>query len=193
MVNTSTGTALVSESELIRELQQGDPKAMEYLYRHYWPAIAHFVWLNQGQQQEAEDLFQDGILVLYEKLLQRDFVLQCSLKTYLYAICRNQWLKRLRARKHFMIRDTMALLENIPDLQDPEEADLPGDQELRQVLENLKDPCYRMIIGFYYEKRSLEQLALELGYATANVAKQIKFRCLERLRKRLGNAGEVKP
>jgi hypothetical protein len=51
----------------------------------------------------------------------------------------------------------------------------------------LKEPCHTLLIGFYYQRMSLEQLAKELHYASANVAKQMKFRCLERLRKKLGH------
>jgi RNA polymerase sigma factor (sigma-70 family) len=185
MVHISTRPVAASDEELIRKLQQGDPKAMEYLYQQYWPVIAHFVWLNQGRQEEAEDLFQDGIIILYEKLLNKDFYLQYSLKTYLYAICRNQWLKRLRDKKKMMIKDPDEFLENIPEIKEDEAADLPDDAQLYQAIQDLKDPCYTLIIGFYYQRMNMEQLAQALHYATPNVAKQIKFRCLERLRKNL--------
>jgi RNA polymerase sigma factor (sigma-70 family) len=186
MVNLSAGPTLASDAALISELQQGSKQAMEYLYQHYWPVIAHFVWLNQGRQEEAEDLFQDGVIILYEKLRNKDFTLQCSLKTYLYAICRNQWLKRLRDKKIFVIKDSVEFLENIPEIPEEEPA-LPDDQELFEAIRQLKEPCYTLIIGFYYERMDLKQLAQALHYATPNVAKQIKFRCLERLRKSLGN------
>jgi RNA polymerase sigma factor (sigma-70 family) len=187
MVNIAKGLAKISDRELIRQLQQGDKPAMEYLYQQYWPVIAHFVWLNQGREEEAQDLFQDGILILYEKLLQKDFLPQCSLKTYLYAICRNQWLKRLRDEKVFMIQDSVDLLENIPDITEDKETAQPGDQELAQVLQQLKEPCISLITEFYYQRMNLEQIAEKHHYASPNVAKQIKFRCLERLRKSLDN------
>lgn len=183
MVDFSSKSSLSSDSALIREIQQGDKKALEYLYQKYWPMIAHFVRLNQGQPKEAEDLFQDGIIILYEKLLNKDFFLRYSLKTYLYAICRNQWLKKLRSKKNFKIIDLDDTLENIPELTVEDEEDLPDDKEMYQAIQNLKDPCYTLIIGYYYQKMSLEQLAKVLHYSSANVAKQRKFHCLERLKK----------
>lgn len=78
--------------------------------------------------------------------------------------------------------DTEESLENIPELTEEEEQ-LPDDQEMYQAIQNLKDPCSTLIIGYYYQKMSLEQLAKVLHYATPNVAKQRKFRCLERLKK----------
>lgn len=187
MVNSSTVRPVISDQELVRELQQGDKKAMEYLYGQYWPMIAHFVWLNHGRQEEAEDLFQEGIIILYEKLRNKDFILQYSLKSYLYGICRNRWLKGLRDRKIITIRDSAEFLENIPEIKEEEEATLPDDEELELVVAQLKEPCLSLLIGFYYKRMSLEQLARELHYASANVAKQMKFRCLERLRKKLGH------
>jgi RNA polymerase sigma factor (sigma-70 family) len=188
MVGFSTESPLLSkslplsDSELMLGIRQGDRQAMEYLYQKYWPMIAHFVWLNKGLQHEAEDLFQDGIIILYEKIIDKDFCLQYSLKTYLYAICRNQWLKRLRKKRSFMIVDSECQLENIPELEAEEES-LPDEQEVCQTIQQLKDPCYTLLIGYYYKKMSLEQLAKVLHYATPNVAKQRKFRCLERLKK----------
>jgi RNA polymerase sigma factor (sigma-70 family) len=182
MINFSSGPVLISEQELISQLQQGDQQALEYLYRSYWPLIAHFVWLNQGRAEEAEDLFQDGIIILYEKLRSKDFRLQYSLKTYLYGICRNQWLKRLRAKKSFMIRDISDYLENLPELIE-EEPDLPDREDMYQAIQKLENPCFTLIIGFYYEKKTFEELAQALQYSNANVAKQRKFRCLERLKK----------
>ena len=66
---------------------------------------------------------------------------------------------------------------------------LPDDQELELLMAQLKEPCHTLLIGFYYQRMSLEQLAKELHYASPNVAKQMKFRCLERLRKRLDHKG----
>jgi RNA polymerase sigma factor (sigma-70 family) len=182
MVNFSPTPGNIPDPVLIGKLQQDDKEALEYLYQSYWPVIAHFVWINQGRQEEAQDLFQDGIIILYEKLRAKDFHLQYSLKTYLYAICRNQWFKRQRDKKSFMIKDVGDFLENIPELIE-EEADLPDNKEMYQAIRNLEDPCYSLIMGYYYEKKSFEQLAQALHYATANVAKQRKFRCLERLKK----------
>jgi RNA polymerase sigma factor (sigma-70 family) len=190
MVNLLTVRPIFSDQELVRELQQGDKKAMEYLYGQYWPMIAHFVWLNHGQQEEAEDLFQEGIIILYEKLLNKDFILQYSLKSYLYGICRNHWLKGLRAKKIFTIRDSAEFLENIPEIREEEDAVLPDDEELELVMVQLKEPCHSLLIGFYYQRKSLEQLAKVLHYASPNVAKQMKFRCLERLRKILDHKGQ---
>lgn len=193
MIDFSSEPALMTEEVLVSRLQQGDQKALEYLYRSYWPLIAHFVWLNQGRQQEAEDLFQDGILILYEKLRSKEFVLRWSLKSFLYGICRNQWLKRLRARKSFLIRDVGDFLENLPDIIE-EEAELPDNEAVYQAIQQLQDPCFTLLIGYYYEKKTFEELARTLQYASSNVAKQRKFRCLERLKKKfLPDPGAVKP
>jgi RNA polymerase sigma factor (sigma-70 family) len=144
--------------------------------------IFHFVWLNKGQQEEAKDLFQDGIIILLDKLRDPSFNIQYTLKTFFYSICRNQWLKRWRNKKHFTVMDSEEYLANIPEPVE-EKSDLPEDEQIYQAIEQLQGPCYTLLIGYYYEKLKLEQLAQALHYSTANVAKQRKFRCLERLKK----------
>jgi RNA polymerase sigma factor (sigma-70 family) len=183
MVNFSSEDTVSTETALLSSLRQGDNKALEHLYREYGPMIFRFVWLNQGSRQEAEDLLQDGIVILLDILRKKDFRLRHRLKTFFYSICRNQWLKRWRVKKRFLIQDSEAYLEQLPEMAE-EEPELPDDQEVYQEVKNLQDPCYTLLVGYYYQKMNLEQLAQVLNYSTANVAKQRKFRCIERLKKK---------
>jgi RNA polymerase sigma factor (sigma-70 family) len=174
--------AYQSDEILIAGLQEGDRQALEYIYSVYWPMIARFVRLNNGSPQEAEDLYQEGVITLYEQVRKGDFYMSSSLKTYLYAICRNKWLGKLRKKVPVIdIEDHLQMTpaeEDTPDIPDVDEA------ALKQEIERLGEPCRTIIIGYYYHKLRLEQLAGKLNYASANVAKQQKFRCVERLKKK---------
>ena len=58
--------------------------------------IQHFVLNNNGSFDDARDLFQEAMITLYEKVQSDSFVLSCQIKTYLFSICKNLWLKRLQ-------------------------------------------------------------------------------------------------
>src|SRR5687767_7786745 len=87
------------DDQLLLQLKNGDSTSFKQLYKTYFPSVALYVKQNMGNTADAEDLFQEAILVLVQKVRQPEFALTSSLKTYLYAIAKNLWLKRLRDNK----------------------------------------------------------------------------------------------
>lgn len=173
----------VSEAALLDALRAGDDRALGYVYQTNWPMILRLIQHNSGTPEDARDVYQDAIIHLYGKLKQPDFTLTCQVRTYLYAVCRYTWLKRLRGNR--LLRDTESLPENLPDLADTEPASpqLPPDEQIQQAVADMGEPCRSILMAFYYEKLSLIQIAQRMQYASDNVVKQQKFRCIERLKK----------
>src|SRR4051812_5486762 len=89
----------ISDNTLLDNLKNEDNASFEVLYKFYFPSIAAHIAQNFGNTEDAEDIFQEAIIVLLQKIRQENFVLTSSLKTYLFAIARNLWLKRLRDTK----------------------------------------------------------------------------------------------
>lgn len=85
-----------TDLETFKGLQSRDNKAYEILYQFYYPSVKNFITKNSGSEEDAEDIFQETILVLLEKVPKTDFNLTSSLKTYIFAISSNLWLKKLR-------------------------------------------------------------------------------------------------
>ena len=88
--------AEINEQALLKGLAQNDSKAVEALYKSHFTMIQHFVLNNNGSFDDARDLFQEAMITLYEKVQSDSFVLSCQIKTYLFSICKNLWLKRLQ-------------------------------------------------------------------------------------------------
>jgi len=128
---------------------------------------------------------------LLEKVRDPAFQLTASLKTYLYSICRNLWLKKIRQQQthRIPIKDYEQFLQ----LEDEEET-LPKERWekwLKEGLEKLGEPCKTLLVQFYYFKRSMQQLAGEMGYTNAANAKNQKYKCLQRLKKLVPNGLEL--
>jgi len=54
---------------------------------------------------------------------------------------------------------------------------------ISQCFNRLGDPCRSLLDLFYYKKKSMEEIAVELNYKNAETAKNQKYKCMERLRK----------
>ena len=175
----------LSDESLLSALKERDESAISYVYQSYWPMILQLVKTNNGSAAEAKDLYQDGMLDFLEKVWQDNFVLTCKIRTFLYSVCRNKWLYQLRGKKKFVDLEAYVELEQ-PEEEAPEEnGTLPDDQQIIGAINQLGEPCRSLLVGYYYEQLSMEQLAQKLHYKSENVAKQQKFRCKDRLKNAL--------
>jgi RNA polymerase sigma-70 factor (ECF subfamily) len=55
------------------------------------------------------------------------------------------------------------------------------------LYEKLAEPCKSIIKMFYYDKRSMQEIAQSLGYKSEDVAKNQKARCLKSARSALNS------
>ena len=77
--------------------------------------ILDFTRKNSGSEEDARDLFQEGLVVIFEKVSSGDLKLSSAFRTYFYAVCRNKWLMVLRRKRTGpqMVVDTEQLNEDI--------------------------------------------------------------------------------
>ncbi len=171
---------------ILAGLESGDPnridQSLKVLYHQYHPIIAHFIEKNNGSSDEARDIFQDAIIVFYEKIRLRQLRLNCSIQTYLYSICKNLWLNQLRVKKRIVrIEEDM---EEIPVEQ--ESFSVLESTERNKILENLIEQlgveCKKVMQLYYFERMRMAAIAQHLGLATEQGAKNKKARCMKKLR-----------
>lgn len=145
---------------------------------------AHLVCSNSGTEQEAKDVFQDAIIAFYERAQQPDFVLTCKIKTYLYAVCRRLWLKRLAEKRRFEV--TIAEGDVFEGLEDEMGEVLESEisfERMQLSLQALGEPCRSIIEDFYIRDFSMDLIREKFGYTSADNAKNQKYKCLQRLKK----------
>jgi RNA polymerase sigma factor, sigma-70 family len=185
-VGNKISNAAASEADLktVNGIALGDAAALETLYRDYFPMVLNMVIQNSGTEDEAKDVFQEGVIVLYDRIKQGDFELSSRLKTYIYSVCRRLWLKQLGGQGR-MFYDVEHYAETIPvedDLARHKERD---DQMMlmEQALEELGEPCRTIIQDFYMRNLSMQEICEKFGYTNADNAKTQKYKCLQRLKK----------
>jgi len=52
---------------------------------------------------------------------------------------------------------------------------------VRDALDRLGEPCRTLLILFYWEEASMEEIASRLGFANAETAKSKKYQCKKAL------------
>jgi DNA-directed RNA polymerase specialized sigma24 family protein len=97
--------AEINEKLLLQGLAKNDKKAIETLYRENFNVIQALILHNNGTSEDAKDIFQEAIIVLYEKVISGNFELNCQIRTFVYSVSRRLWLKRLMQMNRFTISD----------------------------------------------------------------------------------------
>lgn len=139
---------------------------------------------NNGSVDDARDIFQEAMVVLYEKAKSGNLELSCQIKTYIYSICRRLWLKRLQQLQRFPA-DVGGVEDSVPveeDLEQQEQKNMEF-HVMEKAMMGLGEPCRSLLDAFYLQKKSMAEIASGFGYTNADNAKTQKYKCLSRLKK----------
>ena len=172
------------EKELLKGLASNEKGAIEAIYRENYQLIQQLVIHNNGTEDDARDVFQEALIVLYEKARSGDFELNCQVRTYLYSVCRRLWLKKLQQNRRFE-RPVDDLDETVPVEEDLETHDKLNNQYLimRAAMGKIGEPCKSLLEAFYVHHKNMLEIAAFFGYTNADNAKNQKYKCLMRLKK----------
>jgi RNA polymerase sigma factor (sigma-70 family) len=172
------------EKTLLEGLANEDKASIEQIYRDNYAMVQSLILNNSGSSDDAADIFQEAMIVLFEKSKTAGFELNCQLKTYLYSVCRRLWLKKLQQMQRFG-RQADELEEMIPvedDLELHEKRQLDFNI-MENAMNKIGEPCKSLLEAYYIQKKQMQLIATEFGYTNADNAKTQKYKCLVRLKK----------
>lgn len=180
----SVKTDSTDEKALLKGLALNDRKSIETIYKLFYNMVQTLIINNNGSADDARDIFQETVIVLYEKAKTGSFELNCQLKTYVYSVSRRLWLKRLQQQQKYL-PNVNGLDETVPVEEEVESHSQRNSefQMMEKALLHLGEPCRSLIEAFYLQKRSMTDIAGHFGYTNADNAKNQKYKCLMRLRK----------
>jgi RNA polymerase sigma factor (sigma-70 family) len=173
-----------NEKVLLQGLAQNDKKAVETIYKDNYTMVQSLIINNNGTADDARDVFQEAMIVLYEKARSGTFELHCQIKTYVYSVSRRLWLKRLQQSRRFTgeVSATEEIIAVEEDIKDHEQRDREFDM-MAKAISGLGEPCKSLLEAFYIQKKNMQDIASGFGYTNAENAKTQKYKCLVRLKK----------
>jgi RNA polymerase sigma factor (sigma-70 family) len=172
----------INENLLLQGLARNDKKAVESIYKDHYNLIQALVINNNGSSEDAKDIFQEAMIVLYEKVKSGKFELNCQIGTFIYSVSRRLWLKRLLQQNRVTLSDgneTVAVDEEVDDHEKRNTEFVM----MEKAMNGLGEPCKSLLEAFYMQKKSMQEIASVFGYTNAENAKNQKYKCLMRLKK----------
>ncbi len=140
------------------------------------------------QESDIVDLYQNACVILWQKVQTGNFVFTAKPSTVLFGIGRNLLRERLRGRG----RDPLPLPDGLQvsesDLsgfeQSPEEAmiDMQDHSCLQKIIQTLGDGCAAIVKLTYFDEKNSQEIAELAGYASGDVVRQMRRRCLAQLK-----------
>lgn len=164
-----------------RALHTDREATLTRLYRRTFPLVRRLVLRHGGTEQDAQDVFQDALVIFYEKAVGGTLVLTASASTYLVSISRNLWRQELSRRNRNVSVEWTAEAE--AQLADEPVVASAEAFSVVEYVEKLGEKCKSILLSFYYFQQPLEQIAATHHYRSVRSATVQKFKCLERLRK----------
>ena len=164
----------MTDQDIFERICQGDEKALEELYKKYYRMMTKMVISNSGTEEEAKDIYQEALVVFWQKAVSGNLVLTSKISTYVYSICQNLWRKELDRKKRLSNEEKDGV--EYTDLDSKERAKI-----IQECINDLGDTCRNVLMYYYFDGLSMQDIADKLGFANTNTAKTKKYKCKKKL------------
>ncbi|MFH1295726.1 MAG: sigma-70 family RNA polymerase sigma factor [Bacteroidota bacterium] len=177
-----------SDAKIIDGIRKKQREVIHFMYKDYFPLILALVEKSSDTYQDAEDIFQDGLVALYLRCRDRELVLTCALRSYFYSICKNLWLQRLERKYRLVYKPDLLVNECEAKYEGKEgptrEQKLARHRVFWRHFNALPEDCQKVLL-MYMDKVPCRKVAETLGFTDENYAKVRKYHCKKLLRKRI--------
>lgn len=171
-----------SNEELLNGILRNDNVILQHIYKNFYYKVNLYIKKNSGNDDDANDVFQEAIIVVYRKLKANDLIISCAFETYLYSVCKFLWLKqltRLKSEKEMMVDSTMFESEFDHDFSELVEKN-ERFKLYQKHFQLLGSDCQKLL-QLFFDKVPLRQIAQIMGFSGEKYVKKRKFKCKEYL------------
>ena len=164
-----------ANSYYLKGIEENDVSVLKKVYKDSLPEVIKYIKRNSGTVDDAKDVFQEAILVVYKKLKNKDLELTTTFHVYLFSICRRIWLKKLKkkGKKEVAFEDNEVFTYE----EEYEEVFLQRQKWalFNKKFEQLTAEC-RTVLQMLFKGSSSKIIAEKMGY-TEEYAKRKKYKC----------------
>ncbi|MBY0427569.1 MAG: RNA polymerase subunit sigma [Cytophagales bacterium] len=179
----------IESSKIIQLIREGKDKlAISMLYKKVLPQVKNYISKNKGKKEDANDVFHDALIVLYEQVVKGTFNEKYNIFGYLYRLSLFRWLNMLKKEK------PMAYMEELPEMTMEENYgrwdgnDVTQDRNVLQSLfSQIGEKCVELLTYAIYSEMLAEDIMLRMGFNSVDATRMQQVRCKQKLIKEIEN------
>jgi RNA polymerase sigma factor (sigma-70 family) len=186
---------ILSDADVLELLAdpRTDREPIRFLYATHFESLSSFVIHNNGNPDDAQDIFQEVIVAFIQLVRTNKFRGEASIKTFLFSLNRNIWYNELKRRKRAIDRN-----KNYDRLSRPDEEvvdrvieNREANQQILKLLESLGENCKKILLLYYYENRSMKEILSDLDYENEQIVRNKKYKCMKKLEQMIEEDGNL--
>jgi len=161
---------------------------IKYIYKDCYTNIRKLILMNKGTDEDARDIFQEALFIIYQKIVLGKFQIKCQFNTYIYSVCKFLWIRELAKQKNYE-----DITDEFPDLNVSESLNQKIEhKELKIFSRHFNELCEdcQKVLGMYFRKVSMEEICKVMGYKNIQITKSKKYKCKKSLLTRIYNDPE---
>lgn len=176
---------ILSDKDLLNGIRNDDRETIDYIYKTFFPVVQWIIESLNGSKEDARDIFQESLLIVYSKLLDDELNLTCSLRTYMCSIARNLRLVAMRRKGTFSLSEVdEGIVHEFQLIEEP--VLIPEEEEKKLLYEKhfnlISDECQRLL-KYCMLELSLKRITSLMHFKTESYTKVRKNKCKEYLMK----------
>lgn len=173
---------MLSELEILSAFRNGKLQlALDTLYVSLLPKVKSYVTRNSGTVEDAQDIFQDAVMILYKQVKSNKIDESLNLNAFVYTVAKNLWINKAKRNKKVVFVDEVPEGDKIEDNVLSSLITKERETQVRDVLQSLGEQCFKLIRAVFYENYSLAEAAKLLGFSSPEVAHTTNYRCKKKL------------
>lgn len=171
-----------SDETIVQAILKGnDSNVLSFLYQSVLPKVRNHILRNKGTIEEANDIFQDAVLILYNRVLEGKFENTPNVRGFIIHASKNLWINRVKRLNKFDSHE----INNEDFVEDKTVIDdiITSEQAtaIRTLFNMVGEKCKQLLTYSIYLNMSMEEIASKLELPNANAAKTQNYRCKQKL------------
>lgn len=183
----------MTDAQIVMSIMQNDSRGWRYICRNmkqgFAAILARTFSFGRTADADIEDIFQDSCIVLMQKVKEGKFAItgENSVFKFLVKIGINNACNFIRKHRPLTSKEEVTVTLNLhEDNQDVElsvdEQQKAQDEFLDRAFDSLPDTCKAIFMKFYWERKSMDEIADIIGYNTADSVKSKKTNCMKKFK-----------
>jgi len=177
----------LTTDEILLGIRQKNDHILNMIYSEAYPTIEKYILQNRGNEQDAEDVFQEAIVLIYRKVSEDELELTSSFLTYLTSLCKHIWNNQFRKNKSLHYQNISQEIQgDIEKVYESDSKELLVKQLIQKHLLQMAPQCQQLLMLFY-DRVPLEEIMLNMGLGSEGYLRKRKYICKKKLMERLLN------